>query len=148
MFNLAERLPACIHSITIEDVGDLDVHCLLAGQSSDPLLLLLHGFPELSFSWRKIMPALAQLGYFVVAPDQRGYGRTRAASLRGRDTGWTYRLTLISVLQAYAAWQAMPEIWWQHLATAKYMRLSDTISVHQWLASVRYSGQTYSSLWY
>ena len=89
MFNLAERLPACIHSITIEDVGDLDVHCLLAGQSSDPLLLLLHGFPELNFSWRKIMPALAQLGYFVVAPDQRGYGRTRAASLRGRDTGWT-----------------------------------------------------------
>lgn len=89
MFNLQASLPAGIRSITIEDVGDLDVHCLLAGQSSDPLLLLLHGFPELGFSWRKIMPALAQLGYFVVAPDQRGYGRTRAACLRGRDTGWT-----------------------------------------------------------
>jgi pimeloyl-ACP methyl ester carboxylesterase len=42
-------------------------------------VLLLHGFPELSFSWRKVMPALAEAGYHVIAPDQRGYGRT---------TGW------------------------------------------------------------
>jgi pimeloyl-ACP methyl ester carboxylesterase len=42
-------------------------------------VLLLHGFPELSFSWRKVMPALADAGYHVIAPDQRGYGRT---------TGW------------------------------------------------------------
>jgi pimeloyl-ACP methyl ester carboxylesterase len=41
--------------------------------------LLLHGFPELAFSWRKVMPALAEAGYHVIAPDQRGYGRT---------TGW------------------------------------------------------------
>jgi pimeloyl-ACP methyl ester carboxylesterase len=41
--------------------------------------LLLHGFPELAFSWRKVMPALAEAGYHVVAPDLRGYGRT---------TGW------------------------------------------------------------
>jgi pimeloyl-ACP methyl ester carboxylesterase len=41
--------------------------------------MLLHGFPELAFSWRKIMPALAEEGYYVVAYDQRGYGRT---------TGW------------------------------------------------------------
>src|SRR3979490_3640306 len=44
-----------------------------------PCLLLLHGFPELAFSWRKGMPALAAAGYHVIAPDQRGYGRT---------TGW------------------------------------------------------------
>ena len=44
-----------------------------------PCLLLLHGFPELAFSWRKVMPALAAAGYHVIAPDQRGYGRT---------TGW------------------------------------------------------------
>jgi pimeloyl-ACP methyl ester carboxylesterase len=41
--------------------------------------LLLHGFPELAYSWRKVMPSLAAAGYHVVAPDQRGYGRT---------TGW------------------------------------------------------------
>ena len=43
------------------------------------MLLLLHGFPEIAFSWRKVMPALAAAGFHVVAPDQRGYGRT---------TGW------------------------------------------------------------
>ena len=42
-------------------------------------MLLLHGFPELAFSWRKVMPTLAAAGYHVIAPDQRGYGRT---------TGW------------------------------------------------------------
>ena len=42
-------------------------------------MLLLHGFPELAFSWRKVMPVLAEGGYHVIAPDQRGYGRT---------TGW------------------------------------------------------------
>jgi pimeloyl-ACP methyl ester carboxylesterase len=41
-----------------------------------PLVLLLHGFPELSFSWRHQISALAAAGYRVVAPDQRGYGQT------------------------------------------------------------------------
>jgi pimeloyl-ACP methyl ester carboxylesterase len=41
-----------------------------------PCVLLLHGFPELAYSWRKVMPALAAAGYHVIAPDQRGYGRT------------------------------------------------------------------------
>jgi pimeloyl-ACP methyl ester carboxylesterase len=40
---------------------------------------LLHGFPELAYSWRKVMPDLAAAGYHVIAPDQRGFGRT---------TGW------------------------------------------------------------
>ncbi len=42
-------------------------------------MLLLHGFPELAYSWRKVMLPLAEAGYHVIAPDQRGYGRT---------TGW------------------------------------------------------------
>jgi pimeloyl-ACP methyl ester carboxylesterase len=42
-------------------------------------VLLLHGFPELAYSWRKVMLPLASAGYHVIAPDQRGYGRT---------TGW------------------------------------------------------------
>jgi pimeloyl-ACP methyl ester carboxylesterase len=58
------------------------MHVLEAGFETRgrPCLLLLHGFPELAFSWRKVMPALAEAGYHVLAPDQRGYGRT---------TGWT-----------------------------------------------------------
>jgi pimeloyl-ACP methyl ester carboxylesterase len=41
-----------------------------------PLVVLCHGFPELSYSWRHQLPALADAGYHVVAPDQRGYGGT------------------------------------------------------------------------
>src|SRR5205807_6844399 len=55
------------------------MHVLEAGDPGRPLLLLLHGFPELAYSWRKIMLPLAAAGFHVVAPDQRGYGRT---------TGW------------------------------------------------------------
>src|SRR5262249_48873601 len=57
------------------------VHVLDAGYESAgrPCLLLLHGFPELAYSWRKVMLPLAAAGYHVIAPDQRGYGRT---------TGW------------------------------------------------------------
>ncbi|KAH8660683.1 Alpha/Beta hydrolase protein [Tricladium varicosporioides] len=56
---------------------DLHYYYLSAGDPSKPLILCLHGFPELAYSWRKIMPALASNGYHVVAYDQRGYGRTR-----------------------------------------------------------------------
>lgn len=61
---------------------DLNYHVLSAGQRKKPLILCLHGFPELAYSWRKIMPAIAAEGYHVVAYDQRGYGRTT-----GWDTG-------------------------------------------------------------
>jgi len=72
-------LPAGIRSRFIENVNGLRMHVLEAGEPDNPCLPLLHGFPELAYSWRKIMPALAEAGYYVVAPDQRGYGRT---------TGW------------------------------------------------------------
>jgi pimeloyl-ACP methyl ester carboxylesterase len=45
-------------------------------QGAGPLVLLLHGFPEFSGTWRHQLRALAQAGYRVVAPDQRGYGLT------------------------------------------------------------------------
>jgi pimeloyl-ACP methyl ester carboxylesterase len=54
----------------------IDVH--IAEQGSGPLVLLLHGFPELWYSWRHQLPALAAAGFHAVAPDLRGYGRTDA----------------------------------------------------------------------
>jgi pimeloyl-ACP methyl ester carboxylesterase len=48
----------------------------VAEVGSGPLVLLLHGFPELWYSWRHQLPALADAGYHAVAPDQRGYGQT------------------------------------------------------------------------
>lgn len=72
----AASLPAGIRARHISHVNGLRMHILEAGEAGRPLLLLLHGFPELAYSWRNIMLPLAELGYHVVAPDQRGYGRT------------------------------------------------------------------------
>jgi len=67
-----------IRSRPIANVNGLTVHILEAGYEvpGRPAVLLLHGFPELAYSWRKIMLPLAAAGYHVIAPDQRGYGRT------------------------------------------------------------------------
>jgi pimeloyl-ACP methyl ester carboxylesterase len=75
-------LPAGVRSRFIADVNGLRIHFLEAGYApaGRPVVLLLHGFPELAYSWRKVMPALADAGYHCIAPDQRGYGRT---------TGWS-----------------------------------------------------------
>lgn len=73
-------LPPGISTRMVPGVNGLDMHVLEAGDPANPAVLLLHGFPELAFSWRKIMRPLADAGYHVIAPDQRGYGRT---------TGWS-----------------------------------------------------------
>lgn len=52
---------------------DADLHCVLAGPADGPLVVLLHGFPEFWWSWRKQIPALVQAGYRVLVPDLRGY---------------------------------------------------------------------------
>jgi pimeloyl-ACP methyl ester carboxylesterase len=71
-------LPAGIRSRLVENVNGLAMHVLEAGfeDARRPYVLLLHGFPELAYSWRKVMLPLAAAGFHVVAPDQRGYGRT------------------------------------------------------------------------
>jgi len=57
-------------------VNGINIHVAMAGDG--PLVLLLHGFPECWYSWRHQLRALSEAGYRVVAPDQRGYGRTDA----------------------------------------------------------------------
>src|ERR1700674_1343157 len=71
-------IAAGIRSRQIANVNGMTVHILEAGYETPgrPAVLLLHGFPELAYSWRKVMPTLAAAGYHVIAPDQRGYGRT------------------------------------------------------------------------
>lgn len=58
------------------------MHVLEAGHPSNPSVLLLHGFPELAYSWRHQLMALADAGFHVIAPDQRGYGRTEGSDDR------------------------------------------------------------------
>ena len=71
--------PAGIRSRIIKDINGLSMHILEAGyddNANKPCIVLLHGFPELAYSWRKIFKPLSDAGYYVIAPDQRGYGYT------------------------------------------------------------------------
>ena len=54
-------------------VGDMTFRARAAGPADGPLVLLLHGWPQTSYCWRTVLPALAEAGYRAVAPDQRGY---------------------------------------------------------------------------
>jgi pimeloyl-ACP methyl ester carboxylesterase len=77
----ASVLPSGVRARILPGINGLDIHLLEAGHETPgrPAILLLHGFPEIAYSWRKVLPALAAAGYHAIAPDQRGYGRT---------TGW------------------------------------------------------------
>lgn len=75
-------LPNGVTARMATGVNGLAMRYLEAGDAERPTVLLLHGFPEMAYSWRKVMPALADAGYRVIAPDQRGYGET---------TGWDDR---------------------------------------------------------
>lgn len=55
------------------DLPGARLHCAEIGPTDGPLVVLLHGFPQFWYAWRDIAPRLADAGYRVVAPDQRGY---------------------------------------------------------------------------
>ncbi|UCF55375.1 MAG: alpha/beta hydrolase, partial [Bradyrhizobium sp.] len=61
-------------STRVIKANGIDLFIREAGQG--PLVVLCHGWPELSYSWRHQIPALADAGFHVVAPDMRGYGQS------------------------------------------------------------------------
>ena len=79
------NLPVGIRSRTESNINGLTIHVLEAGfehtakRNAKGRILLPHGFPDLAYSWRKVMLPLAQADYDVIAPDQRSYDQT---------TGW------------------------------------------------------------
>lgn len=83
----ANVLPSGIRSRYVDGVNGLRMHVLEAGYETPgrPGILLIHGFPELAYSWRKVMGPLAAAGYHVFAPDMRGYGRTSPAPVSFDD---------------------------------------------------------------
>jgi len=64
--------PAAVGTVDIP-VGEMTLSALAAGPADGRLVLLLHGFPQTSWCWHRVLPALAAGGYRAVAPDQRGY---------------------------------------------------------------------------
>ena len=88
-------LPAGVRARLVDNRNGLAMHVLEAGfdEPDRPCVLLLHGFPEIAYSWRRVMPALAAAGYRVVAPDQRGFGRTAGWSAGYDDDLHPFLLT-------------------------------------------------------
>jgi pimeloyl-ACP methyl ester carboxylesterase len=74
----ATTIPVGIRSRLVTGVNGMTMHALEAGFETPnrQAVLLIHGFPELAYSWRHVMLPLAKAGYHVIAPDQRGYGRS------------------------------------------------------------------------
>ena len=81
-------LPHGVRSRFVDGVNGLRVHLLEAGDPASPGVLLLHGFPEIAYSWRRILPLLAGAGFHAVAPDLRGYGRTASGRTASGRTGF------------------------------------------------------------
>jgi pimeloyl-ACP methyl ester carboxylesterase len=90
----ATTLPRGIRSRIIPNVNGIAFHVLEAGYETPgrPCVLLLHGFPELAYSWRKLLRPIAQAGFHVLAPDQRGYGRSGGTSVAYDDDLTPYTL--------------------------------------------------------
>jgi len=61
---------------TVREVNGVTLHVVAAGDPGDPLVVLLHGFPEFWYEWREYVGPLVDAGYRVLVPDQRGYNRS------------------------------------------------------------------------
>src|SRR5262245_40260705 len=79
----ASVLPPSVRSRFVDNVNGLRMHVLEAGFETPgrQAVLMIHGFPELAYSWRNVLGPIAAAGYHVFAPDARGYGRTSGADV-------------------------------------------------------------------
>ena len=79
------------------DLPGARLHCAEIGPADGPLVVMLHGFPQFWYSWRDIAPRLADAGYRVVAPDQRGYN---FSSKRGPFTVTALTQDIVNLVNA------------------------------------------------
>jgi pimeloyl-ACP methyl ester carboxylesterase len=82
------------------DTGDATLHVVFAGPENGPPVVLLHGFPELWFSWHGVMGELARAGYRAIAPDLRGYNRSDKPPGVESYTGDAYAADVLGLLDA------------------------------------------------
>jgi pimeloyl-ACP methyl ester carboxylesterase len=80
-------LPVGIRSRRVITNTGVTLHVLEAGHESRtaPCVVLLHGFPELAYSWRNQLLPVAQAGFHVIAPDLRGYGQSATQPVQYSD---------------------------------------------------------------
>jgi pimeloyl-ACP methyl ester carboxylesterase len=98
---LAENVDADVASEHVV-ANDVRLHVVTAGPEDGDVVVLLHGFPEFWYSWRKQIPALADAGYRVVVPDMRGYNESEKP--RGVDAYRIDRLVadVVALVEHYA----------------------------------------------
>lgn len=89
-----KTLPSGIRSRRIDNNNGVRMHILEAGYETPgrPCVVLLHGFPELAYTWRHQLLPLAGAGFHAVAPDLRGYGRSVATPVAFDDELAPYSL--------------------------------------------------------
>jgi pimeloyl-ACP methyl ester carboxylesterase len=82
-----DLLPRGVRSRFVNNINGIRIHLLEAGfdAGTRPCVLLLHGFPELAYSWRQTMMPIANAGFHVIVPDVRGYGRTGGTDVKFDD---------------------------------------------------------------
>jgi pimeloyl-ACP methyl ester carboxylesterase len=89
------------------DTNGVRLRVVEAGERGAPVVVLLHGFPELAYTWRHQIPALADAGYHVLAPDQRGYGASSAPDAVDAYTVAELSADVVGLLDDVGAAQAV-----------------------------------------
>lgn len=84
---------------------------LAAGPETGPLIIFVHGWPELSISWRHQLPALAALGFRAIAPDMRGYGRS---SVYGKHGDYAQELIVRDMIELLDSTGGKKAVWVGH----------------------------------
>lgn len=89
-----ETLRVGIRSRRIDNNNGVTIHALEAGFAppAKPCVVLLHGFPELGYTWRNQLLPLASAGFHVIAPDARGYGRSTSEPVTFEDSLLPYSM--------------------------------------------------------
>lgn len=83
------------------------IEIFLLEQGEGPLVLLCHGWPELSYSWRHQIPVIAAAGFRVVAPDMRGFGKTSAPADVGAYSIFDHVGDMVALVEALGEKQAV-----------------------------------------
>ena len=118
-----------------------EIQMRLLEEGEGPLVLLCHGFPELGYSWRHQIGALAKAGYRVVAPDMRGYGGTDAPADQDDYTLCHLAADMVCLVGALGAKQAaiIGHDWGAPVAWASALLRPDII----WVWLLWNDGQVY-----
>ncbi|MFN7941471.1 MAG: alpha/beta hydrolase [Thermoanaerobaculia bacterium] len=131
--------PGLVLRARFVDLSDVRLHVVEAGPESGPPVLLLHGFPEFWWGWRRQIPALAAAGLRVIAPDQRGYhlsGKPRGVRAYGLDRVTEDARDLLDALGIARAavvahdWGGMVGWWLGHRFPERLDRLAILNSPH------------------